>query len=538
MAVRVKLRATVVHRMGDTALLDTVSAESYQRTLLEDHAPTPGDAAMPDVGDVIGQQYRLTRRLGAGMFGSVFVAERTDVPEHRVAMKIIHRAVYGERSVGRELVMLAAATHPNIVELKDHGMTADHVWLTMPLYEGETLAERLSRGTLGLREAYEIFVPIARGLQALHATGLRHQDVKPENIYLASFAGQLHPVLLDLGVAVESSAEFVAGTALFCAPEQLTALAGIGRPTQLNERMDVYCLASTLLYSLVGEERFPGVRAQTPLDIVNAFEAREERPIAPDALPGLTGAPRMLLESAFRRWLTRDPDERSTAADMATELEVLLEQELEEKREVERKQERQRTVLQRVLVACVMLVLASGGVGAYLISKRESIELADDLRKARAAGQASFDKLDTCSAEYDLSQQAVRECSAARGQDEEALTTLQGKHDDVARLLSTTGGTLKTCTDDAKKNQEAWALEKDKLETEQKEQKASCESDKATLEAERDGASDARRTCEAKIDPLTTDLGQCKQELSACKTLGPSTMPTPKPNVGDEYYEP
>ncbi|MCA9622186.1 MAG: hypothetical protein KC731_24350, partial [Myxococcales bacterium] len=110
---RVKLRATVVRTLGDQALADTVTAGSLQRTLTDSESSREeGEPSiMPASGAVVGGQYRLSRRLGRGMFGSVYVAERTDVPEHRVALKIIDRAVYGERDVNRELVMLAAATH-------------------------------------------------------------------------------------------------------------------------------------------------------------------------------------------------------------------------------------------------------------------------------------------------------------------------------------------------------------------------------------------------------------------------------------------
>ena len=76
---------------------------------------------------------------------------------------------------------------------------------------------------------------------------MRHQDVKPENIYLARFADQIHPVLLDLGVAVEHDSSFVAGTVLYCSPEQVTALGGIAGAAQLSPKMDTYCLATTLL---------------------------------------------------------------------------------------------------------------------------------------------------------------------------------------------------------------------------------------------------------------------------------------------------
>ena len=108
----------------------------------------------------------------------------------------------------------------------------------MPVYEGQTLASRLQRGTLGLREACETFVPIARSLEALHRAGLRHQDLKPDNIFLAEFAGRIHPIILDLGVAAECTSQFVAGTILFAAPEQTLALTGGQDELPLPERED------------------------------------------------------------------------------------------------------------------------------------------------------------------------------------------------------------------------------------------------------------------------------------------------------------
>src|SRR5438105_10376348 len=110
---------------------------------------------LPEVGDLVGRHYRLVRLLGKGMFGKVYVAERIDVPAHQVALKLVPREVYSGRNVERELVMLAAASHPNIVQLKDHGMTSGYVWLTMPVYEGVTLADRLKRGSLELAGAYQ-----------------------------------------------------------------------------------------------------------------------------------------------------------------------------------------------------------------------------------------------------------------------------------------------------------------------------------------------------------------------------------------------
>ncbi|MFT3768687.1 MAG: protein kinase [Minicystis sp.] len=265
-------------------LLRTTVVQAFARTILDDSRrtavagrgtsgypsatpePPPSSSLLPGVGDVVGIQYQLQSLLGEGMFGKVYVAQRLDVPEHRVALKLLPRSLYAGRNVERELVMLATVGHPNVVQLKDHGTTPDYVWLTMPVYQGQTLAERLEKGTLTCSQAHDIFLPIARGLEALHAAGLRHQDVKPENIFLAVFGGRVHPILLDLGVAAEKDASFVAGTALYGAPEQVAALAGLPSTAPYSEKMDTYGLASTLLYALVGPRHFPGEEADDSIE--------------------------------------------------------------------------------------------------------------------------------------------------------------------------------------------------------------------------------------------------------------------------------
>ncbi len=375
---------------------------------------------LPRVGDLVGEHYRLVRLLGTGMFGRVFVAERTDVPAHHVALKVIPREVYSGRNVERELVMLAAASHPNIVQLKDHGATDHYVWLTMPVYQGETLADRLRRRLLTLREAYEIFLPVARALDALHEAGLRHQDIKPENIFLAVFGGRLHPVLLDLGVAAERDASFVAGTVLYASPEQLSAFSTSVQVLPLTDRMDTYCLASTLLVSIVGPEHYPGEGAQTHEDMAYAQWLRAQHPLAYGALPDLRGRPRAMLEEAFRRWLALEPDRRSKVADMADDLDVLLEPEREEDRVALARMTRQRRVRRATLYGVLGLSML-GGVVAY--SKRELLLLAGELSRVRAQGAQSFDKLDTCVASHRLARAETESCRQQRAADLSAYQT-------------------------------------------------------------------------------------------------------------------
>jgi hypothetical protein len=463
---------------------------------------------LPDVGDLVGGHYRLVRLLGKGMFGKVYVAERIDVPAHQVALKLVPREVYSGRNVERELVMLAAASHPNIVQLKDHGMTEGYVWLTMPVYEGVTLAERLKRGPLALDEAYGVFLPIARALDALHKAGLRHQDIKPENIFLATFAGRLHPILLDLGVAAELDAPFVAGTMLYASPEQLSALSKSAESLPLSDKMDTYCLAATLLLSIVGPEHFPGEGAESRYEIVKAQEIRAIRPLDFESLPGVKGTPRELLALAFGRWMNRDPALRPPVAVMADELDVLLGPEREAEQKLERRALRQKIVRRAALVT--MLVL--GAVGAlFAYSKRETLRLASELNRARAEGAASFDKLDTCIASHRLAQHDAQSCRDARVREEmqfkatlEHLARTGGATEaamsrQMQSLEATFASRLKSCEDDANAAARLRGEERERLSGEWRKREGD-------LVTERD---EQRRLSETRA----ADLDRCRSEL-------------------------
>jgi eukaryotic-like serine/threonine-protein kinase len=529
------LRTTVVQAFARTIVDDA------QHTLPSNHgAPAiPGDlsdelppsssapstAGLPKVGDVVGSHYRLVRMLGEGMFGKVYVAQRIDVPEHQVALKLLPRALYQGRNVERELVMLATVGHPHVVQLKDHGTTPEYVWLTMPVYEGETLAERLARGPLTLRRAHDIFLPMARGLEALHAAGLRHQDVKPENIFLAVFGGHVHPVLLDLGVAAERDAEFVAGTALYGAPEQVTVLAGFVTLTPLSEKMDTYGLAATLLYALVGPAHFPGEHAQNRRELCAAQKLRTEEPLGPGALPELTGAAREKVSAAFRRWLAEDPNERPSMKALAEQLDVLLEQEREEDRLEERRRARQRsTVLaQRIGIAAMLLLGAAGG--AVVWSKRETLRVASELAAARRKGKESFDKLDTCSASYQMARAQADACVARGARDraeyERSLEglTQSGTATDAerAREVQRVNGRVKSCEEGADKARRSYEEELAQREGAAARLKAqlSEERDRAQVEvaAERSEAF----AMQAERDVCRAERTACEEERTACR---------------------
>ncbi len=530
------LRATRTRALATTA----VDPKSGDRG--EDDAPDSYDReAMPKIDDIVGLHYRLVRPLGEGNFGKVYLAERIDVPEHTVALKILPKSLYAGRNVERELIMLATVGHPNMVQMKDHGMTESYVWLTMPVYEGETLGERLERGPLEFREAYDIFLPIARAVEALHQAGLRHQDIKPDNIFLARFAGRLHPVLLDLGVAAEKDSTFIAGTALYAAPEQLLAIIGVPGAIALTEKMDTYCFAATLLMALVGENRFPGAKATTRDEIVLSHRDRAHEPLR-GCLPRLEGNARDMLEQKLAAWMALEPEERPDITSVAEGLEVLLEPEREIERAEVAAKERQKRVLGRWRMGALLFFIVASGLVVFGFFKRQSLRLASDLERAQKEGAKSFDKLDTCRASFDVERQEHQTCEAdrdrERNENEQTIAALSRKDDNCTSITSelTSMRTrltndVTTCRDELKTEK----AEKQLVEVEKTKLGEECTAEKTKLESSvqtcTEGRTTDQRTAESEKQVCEEAKNRCVAELDTCEKNTP-VYPNPSGTGG------
>ena len=490
-----------------------------------------GGGDLPEIGDVVGAHYKVVSVLGEGNMGKVYVAERLDVPEHRVALKILPRSLYAGRNVEKELVMLATVGHPHMVQMKDHGVTESYVWLTMPVYEGETLGERLERGPLSLRDAYDIFLPIARAIEALHQAGLRHQDIKPDNIFLATFAGRLHPVLLDLGVAAEKDSTFIAGTALFAAPEQLLAIIGVPGAIPLSEKMDTYTFATTLLFALVGEAKFPGAKARTRDDIVESHENRATDPLR-GCLPRLEGKPRELLQEQLKRWLALDPLERPTIAEVAEGLEVLLEPEREAEREEVRLKEAQKRTLARTRLGALIALVVAGALGGAGLYKRQTLALAGELERARKDGAQSFTKLDSCTASFTVEHQDRLNCEQDRAherkENEDTIAALSNKNDGCASITTELTNVRNRLTQDVDNCREGLKTQKTKsdaaitkLTDDFATEKTKLTGDKDKCEKDLATADEEAKNFKAEKDACDATRQSCIEERDACEKINP-----------------
>ncbi len=287
--------------------------------------PQPPDPL--SAGSVLGKRYEIAEHVGSGTFADVYRANDIEVPGHVVALKLLHQPSLSEKARNtalRELRHIASVMHPSVVQFKDNGWHQNRLWFVMPWYEGETLEARIQRAPLTREEARRIFQPLARALAVMHKAGLRHQDIKPDNIFLArvqalrdaehAHNAEIFPILLDLGVAAKEAERLIAGTPTYFAPEVAARFASIATDRETSAKADVFALALALRNALDPETQ----------DTVHAGAIRnfiERRATHVPAAPKTRDL--AYLRPHFRRWLNVDPDVRPQAEELAKELRIL-----------------------------------------------------------------------------------------------------------------------------------------------------------------------------------------------------------------------
>jgi hypothetical protein len=227
--------------------------------LPEDDRVVALDAGDLAPGTLIGR-FVVRERLGAGGMGVVYAAEDADLGRP-VALKLVRpdadRPGLRARLL-REAQAMAHIDHPHVVRVHEVGEHGPHLFLAMELIEGETLAAWLARSRRDWRPILATFVEAGRGLAALHAAGLVHRDVKPDNV-LVDAAGRAR--IADLGlVRVEPSRSqhrspalaasltrtgVAMGTPGFMAPEQQ-------RGEKVDAQADQYSFCVALRQALQG----------------------------------------------------------------------------------------------------------------------------------------------------------------------------------------------------------------------------------------------------------------------------------------------
>lgn len=269
------------------------------------------------VGDLVRGKYRIQRLIGDGGMGSVYEA-RHEALNTQVALKFLHADLARRPGLAarfaREARVAAGIQSPHVTRVNDVDTTEDGApFIVMELLQGQSLATVLSKepsGRLSPDEAIDFALQILAGLEAAHARGVVHRDLKPDNVFVTPSPGGPVIKLFDFGIAkVRESKEFsrglthagiLMGTPEYMAPEQLYSAAGV------DHRADLYSLGVMLFEMLSGQLPAEGESAAAIVAQVQMGTARRLGQLVPELPADLVA----VVETA----LAPDPAQRFESA--------------------------------------------------------------------------------------------------------------------------------------------------------------------------------------------------------------------------------
>jgi eukaryotic-like serine/threonine-protein kinase len=242
---------------------DAAGVESVRRR----SSPGPPSVMTFAAGTRLGP-YEITARIGSGGMGEVYRAHDTRL-DRTVALKVLppvlSRDEKSRQRFDREARLVAGLSHPHICTVFDVGHQDGVDFLVMEFLEGETLAERLTRGRLPLDVCLRYALEIAEALAAAHASGIVHRDLKPANVMLTPGGAKLLdfglakarvdgpvPGLTDVGTGEPlTGAGAAPGTLQYMSPEQLEG-------GDADARSDIFAFGAVLYEMATGRRAFEG----------------------------------------------------------------------------------------------------------------------------------------------------------------------------------------------------------------------------------------------------------------------------------------
>jgi serine/threonine protein kinase len=263
-------------------------------------------------------EYRLGEVVGVGRMGAIHraVDQRTGA---EVAVKVLHDHLAADEHhchrFEREAALLATLHHPNVIPIFDAGCVDDRLFLVTPLLSGRTLKDVIAAGPVAPEDAVAALEAVAGALDAAHAAGIVHRDVKPGNVLLGTDGTIL---LADFGLAGGGGVDQVTltapgniiGTIDYMAPEHLDG-------ATCEPAADVYALACTAIETLTGEVPFP---RETTAAVMFAH-VTQAPPSVCERRPELPAA----LDEVLARGMAKDPlDRPATAGELAAGLRLAL----------------------------------------------------------------------------------------------------------------------------------------------------------------------------------------------------------------------
>jgi serine/threonine protein kinase/WD40 repeat protein len=330
--------------------------------------------------------YEVLAPLGAGGMGEVYRAKDTRL-DRTVAIKVLPTHLSKDPELRqrfeREARAISALQHPNICTLYDVGVQDDVDFLVMELLDGQTLAERLTKGALPIAQAVTIAIEIAQALQDAHRRGIVHRDLKPGNIMLTKSGAKL----MDFGLAkpefaVPSAAvgpftpssptmnlgaltsaaspltmkgSFV-GTCQYMAPEVLQGAAA-------DARSDIFSFGCLLYEMVAGKQAF---EAKTQLGVLTAILEHEPTPLSV-VKPGVPAA----VDYVVNGCLVKDPAERfQSMHDVLMNLRGIAATD-EDKREAATPIGK--SLVAAIVIAAIVLIAAAGWAGEWWAKHNEPV---------------------------------------------------------------------------------------------------------------------------------------------------------------------
>jgi len=302
-----------------------------KKLLIDDFLDDPKVPGTSLIGQNIGN-YQITKMLGYGGLGTVFLAKRADDEfDHRVALKVLRRGMDTPKNISRfqlEREILAELSHPHIAQLYDGGVTDDGLpYLIMEYIDGTPIDTYCDNNKLDLQERLALFKDICKAMQHAHKNLVIHRDLKPANIMVTD---NDNVKILDFGIAklmqdddstaTQTQATQQMLTPAYAAPEQITY-------QSITTAIDNYAMGALLYKLLAGITVFdldekkrtqieqivtkqsptPPSRRLKQLDNRKLQEIAEQRKTTPKKLiDALSGD----LDAIIMKALRKEPEER------------------------------------------------------------------------------------------------------------------------------------------------------------------------------------------------------------------------------------
>jgi len=254
---------------------------------------------------------QLVRKIAEGGMGSVWEGEhlalRTSVAVKFVLDEFGHNAEAAAR-FDREATAAARIKSPHVVQVLDHGLSADGVaYIVMELLEGQDLEGRLDEEPkLPLELVAHIVLQTSKALEKAHGLGIVHRDIKPSNVYLTDLGGEIFVKILDFGIAKQTlgmgeqmrmtQTGAMIGTPVFMAPEQMIQAKDVGPPA------DMWSLAVVAYVAMTGKLPYES-------DTVAGLAVAIERGVFPAVSTMVPDLP-MGIDAWFTKALAKDPADR------------------------------------------------------------------------------------------------------------------------------------------------------------------------------------------------------------------------------------